>query len=274
MKRIYVYFCCILALLSLPGCKKEGLMTYNASDNIYFNYIVGANPATFTLGNYADSAVFSFAFSRASLTDTLLPVPVKVTGLAQNVDRTFSLSVDPSSTASVNTHYELPSSFVIHAGKTIDTTYIKLKRAADLKTKEVNLLLRLVANDQFKTQLLFRPKQVNSLTAIPIDPRDTVRMQTLKIIFSDKLSAGPYWDSDYWYHFGTFSEKKVRLINQIVGMPLDFWSVPANISTEQTFNRSYYSGFTARYLSDQAAAGNIILEADGITPMKMGYQYP
>jgi len=86
---------------------------------------------------------------------------------------------------------------------------------------------------------------------------------------SDQLQAGPYWSS-YSYYFGEFSEKKVRLINQIAGMPLDYWSVELYSSSQHQSNALYYAGLTFRYLSDQAYNGNTIFEADGVTPLRMG----
>ncbi len=61
-------------------------------------------------------------------------------------------------------------------------------------------------------------------------------------------------------------------MNQVAGMPLSLWSKPAETPQERS-EIAYYGGFMARYLSDQAAAGNTILEDDGITPVKMADRY-
>ena len=254
-----------LILLLITSCKKETLTRYNASDNIYFNLIVDS-PI-----RYSDSTNLSFAFSSPSVTDTVFKLPVAVTGIPGKTDRAFGLTVDANSTAVAGTDYVLPSSFVVHAGKLTDTIAIRFKRTAAIKSKSVFLALRLKENDQFKTQMTYRSRSGSDATG-SIAPGDTIRMQTFKVNLSDQLQAGPYW-KNYSYYFGDFSEKKVRLMNQIAGMPLDFWSVDVYSSQVQQANTLYYGGFFYRYLSDQAFAGNTIFEADGVTPMTMGSQF-
>jgi hypothetical protein len=252
-----------LVILLVTSCKKATLTHYNAADNIYFNFISDTDPV-----RYADTTNVTFAFSNSSVTDTVFHLPVAVTGLAGTTDRTFGLTVDGSSTAVAGTDYVLPSSLLIHAGHIVDTIPIQFKRTAAIRTKAVVLFLRLRANDQFKTQLTFRSRS-SSDQLLYIAPGDTIAMQTFKMILSDMLQAGPYW-TNYSYYFGDFSEKKVRLMNQVSGMPLDFWSVDLYSTQQQQSNALYYGGLMYRYLSDQAFGGNTIFEADGVTPMTMG----
>jgi hypothetical protein len=244
------------------SCKKQSLLTYNASDNIYFNYIADTAPI-----RYSDTVNITFAFSNSSVTDTVFHLPVAVTGQASTKDRVFEVTVDPASTAAASTDYVLPGSFLVHAGRLTDSISILFKRTDILKTSSVSLVLQLKENDQFRTQFPYRGRYGNDLTNIA--PTDTIQVETFKVNLSDMLQAGPYW-SGYSYYFGDFSEKKVRLMNQVTGMPLDFWSVDSYSSTQQQANTLYYGGFMARYLSDQAYQGNIIFEADGITKMTMG----
>jgi hypothetical protein len=250
------------SLLLATACKKESLMTYDADNNIYFHFQIGVDPI-----RYSDSVIVTFAFSSPSVQDTIIHVPVVVTGVAADHDRSYSLTADAGSTAVASTDYVLPSAFVLRAGRTSDTLGVKFKRTAAIKTASVFLKLRLKENDQFRTQIAYQSR--NQYDINYISPGDTISVQTFKIIVSDKLEAGPYWDN-YHYYFGDFSEKKVRLMNQIIGMPLDWWSVDLYISQAQQANTTYYGGFTYRYLSDQAFAGNIIFEDDGVTPMSMG----
>lgn len=271
MKRIFYTSLAGGLLLMAASCKKEALLTYKAADNIYFNYLTGVDPANNNLGQFTDSLDLTFSFSDATVTDTMASIPVAVTGVASDHDRYYALSVNSASTAKSGVNYELPNALLIRAGKTEDTLYIKVKRTPELKTNQLILQLDLKENDQFKTQYLFRPRQGNSQTNIR--DQDTILTTTFKVTMADMLAAGPYWYNHYEYYFGTFSEKKVRLMNQVAGMPLSFWSKPANTPQERS-EVAYYGGFMARYLSDQTAAGNMILEADGITPMKMGYRFP
>lgn len=271
MKRSFYTFLAGGLLLMGASCKKDPLLTYKAADSIYFNFLTGVDPVNNNLGQYTDSLDLTFSFSDASVTDSIVNIPVAVTGVARDYDRTFNLEVDPASTAKPGGNYELPAAFLLRAGKVEDSIRIRVKRAPELKTSMLTLLLKLKENDQFKTQYLFRPRQGNSQTNIR--DQDTIWTTTFKVKMGDMLAPGPYWASSYHYFFGDFSEKKVRLMNQVAGMPLSFWSKPANTAQDRS-EIAYYGGFMARYLSDQAIAGNLILEDDGITPMKMGSRFP
>lgn len=236
------------------SCKREPLITYNVPDNVYFNYNVGFNA-------YRDSMVFSFASSDTSVKDTVLLIPFGVTGVAAAKDRPFKLVVDPASTAVAGTHYELPEA-VMHAGKVVDTLRLRFKRTADLASGKKKLLLGLQPNEFFKTDLTYRI--ISNL--VP----DTVDVLTFSIGASDMLDAGAFWSGTYDAYFGAFSIKKVKFIHDLLGMPLDFWTVAPN--NERRASAIYYASSAARYLGDQAAQGNIIYDEDG-TPMKMGAAY-
>ncbi len=266
MKRSFnILILAAFTLLLAASCKKDKLMTYNASDNIYFNYTYKSPGTDFPY--YVDSVNLTFAFSPDTKEDSILRLPVAVTGTAKNTDRVFDVTVDPDATAMASTDYVLPSSLVVHAGRTIDTMLVTLKRTTALKTNTLFFTMRLKANDQFKTQIQYRSRNSGELTYIA--PGDTSATQFFKVIMSDQLQAGPYW-GNYSYDFGDFSEKKVRLMNEIAGMPLDFWSVDISVSQQQQANALYYAGFMNRYLNDQAYSGHPIFEADGVTLMTMG----
>jgi hypothetical protein len=242
-----------IIILIAASCKKDLLITYNTADNVYFNYKLDFN-------SFIDSIGFSFAYSDASIKDSILLVPIGVTGVPAATDRVFKLVADPASTALAGIHYELPEP-VIHAGKVQDTLRVRFKRAADLASGEKKLILKLQANEFFKTDLQYR--------TINNTGQDTLDILTFSIQASDLLGAGPYW-SFYGTYFGTFSIKKMQFIHDLLEMPLDFWSQAPG--AQQRTAAIYYASTTSRYLGDQAALGNIILDEDG-TPMKMGPGY-
>lgn len=244
----------IIIILALASCKRDPLITYNTDDNVYFKYTISTN-------YYVDSTNFSFAYRDAGVQDTILSVPVAVTGAPAASDRPYKVIVDPASSAVAGTHYQLPE-MVIHAGKVVDTLRLRLKRAADLASGTKKLILHLQPNEFFRTEL--RYKIVNNVA------RDTADLVTFSITMSDILDKGPFWDDYYAAYFGTFSLKKVKFINDLLGMPLDFWSVSPD--NQRRAAATYYASTTSRYLSDQAAQGNIIYDEDG-TPMTMGAGY-
>ena len=240
-------------LLVIISCKKEKLLTYDTKASIYFNYVQNVTVRL-------DTVNVAFAYSATKVQDSTILIPIQIAGVPAGQDREYSLSVDPSSTASAD-HYVLPSKFVIKAGKVTDSFPMKLLRTKDLQDTTKNIILNLRANNNFNTDLQKWP-----VTG------DTINTLTLKINVSDILLAGPYWTGVFAPYFGNFSVKKAQLLNQIVGMPLDFpinGIYDLNLSAKATL----YAIAMSRYLRDQAAAGNTIYEADGITPMTMGASY-
>jgi hypothetical protein len=241
----------IAIVVCLFSCKRDALTTYNSTDNIYFNYDLGFN-------SLRDTVDFSFASKDLTITQEYLRLPFAVTGAPTQNDRAFRLVIDPASTAMPGVHYELPMT-VLHAGRVLDTLDILLKRTADLGSEKKKLILHLEPNELFKTDLKFR------IIGSPV--LDTVDALSFSIGFSDILQDGPFWTTGYASYFGTFSVTKVKLLNTILDMPLDFWTVEPN--NERRAAAVYYAASAARYLKDQAALGNIILDEDG-QPMKMG----
>ena len=250
MKRLLI----IPIIIMAASCKRESLTTYNTGDNLYFNY---ALPPLFL--QYADTLDLSFAYSDNSIRDTIFQLPVAVTGLPSNTDRHFSMVVDPASTAIAGTHFELPE-LVIHAGKVIDTLRLRLKRAPDLNTGTKRIILQLKPNEFFNTDLKYRTVGSSVI--------DSIDMLKFSINVSDLLSAGPYWERDYKPYFGNFSLKKVRFMNDLVGLPLNFWSTPSP-GNHKRAEAIYYASVTGRYLTEQASEGNTIYDEDG-TAMTMG----
>jgi hypothetical protein len=244
----------ILPVIILFSCKKEKLLTYDTKDNVYFNFVQN-------ITNRLDTLNISFAYSPATVQDSTFLMPVTVTGAPKDVDREYSLIVDPSSTASAADHYVLPQKFIIRAGKLTDSFPVKLLRTKDLQDTAKNIILTLHPNDNFNTDF----------QKIPVTG-DTLNTLTFKLNVSDILQAGPYWTSVFATYFGTFSVKKVQLMNQVVGMPLNFPIVGLS-DLNLAADASFYAISMSRYLQDQAAAGLTIHENDGITPMTMGASY-
>ncbi len=236
------------------ACKKEKLLTYDAPDSIYFQLM--------HITTQIDSTSLSFAYSPASVQDSTIMIPVAVTGVAAKTDREYSVAVDPASTAKQGTHYVLPSKFVLPAGVLIDSFPVKFTRTTDLQDTTLKLVLDLKQNVSFHTDI---PIFIGS---------DTVNALSVTISVSDIMVPGPYWTSIFNAYFGSFSVKKVKLLNQVTGMPLDF---PINgiFYAGLTFGAqaSNYAITMSRYLEDQAASGHTVYEDDGVTPMVMAASY-
>lgn len=252
-RSIYILVLALIAVCT-AACKKETLLTYNAQDNIYFNYKEG--------GQNIDSTTITFAYSVVAVKDSIFKMPFAVTGSASNHDRTYTVTIDKSSTAIAGQHYIAPTTFVLHANRLTDTMFIKVLRSADLQNQTVRLKLNLLPSADFHTDI----KSVITVLST------TINTLSFKLDIADILGPGKYWSSMTPY-FGTFSIKKVRLINQVAGMPLNYYISAWLYDLQGSARLALYAITTARYLSDQKALGHTIYEDDGVTPMQMGAAY-
>lgn len=228
MRTTICYFLLAPLIITIAGsCKKEQLLTYNANSNIYFDYRQGVNPAANQAGTLVDSLAYSFAYSDASVKEAIVPIPVTVSGLPQNTDRSFELIVEAGASATQGKHYELPV-LTMRAGRLRDTVFLKLKRTEELKDGGVSMKLHLQPNQYFDTLLVTR-----LALGVPVP------VLSFKISVTDELTQGPSW-STFSTFFGAFSKKKMLLMHDITGLPLDFWAV-ATVTGEQRAAATYLS---------------------------------
>ena len=245
-----------LFLFLFFACKQQTLLTYNSvnsTNNIYFCDSNGSEQL--------DTAFVSFAYSASSVHDSTIGITLRVTGVASPYNRTYGIAVDPASTAVAGTDFVLPDSFVFRAGLYQDTLFVKFLRATELQDTTHYLVLDLKATPDFSINIPFLYDALG----------DTVSATSFKIGVNDILTAGAYWGDIFQAYFGTFSVKKVELMNQIVGMPLNFWTNLNNLDLGP--QAIYYAITFAKYLNAQAAAGDTVYEADGVTPMMMAAAY-
>ncbi len=238
----------ILSGMILSSCKKEGLLLYNAPDNIYFYPKMGM-----TYLGVNNDLDLTFAYGSPSATDTVIALPVAVTGSPQNTDRPLLLKADSSSTAIAGIHYELiKESLFIHAGKQQDTILIRLKRTADLSETVFRLSLNLMANEYFETTL-------KPMAPLYDDPGLRIGPVThYQINFSDIALPPPGWQE---YYFGTFTIKKWELINSLNRLDRSFFL--NQLSYEQQGLLPAYSIVLYRYLIEKGENGETVYEEDG-----------
>lgn len=249
MKKILILSILFLSILGLTSCSQDEIETYKETDNIYFS------PAEYRYGinaPYIDSTGFSFGFKKASITEQIYKIPIRVQGNISNVDRKIKLTVDPTSTAIEGTHFTLPDNIVLRAGKEVDTVAVTVKRTPDMKTNSFTLVLNLEENEFFTTRM--ESKIVNILTG------KTMSYVRFKLSFDDKFGQPKGWFVPY---YGTFSEKKFFLMCDLIGLdPVIFDQNPGSPGLSVS-EMGYYQNFMRRYLADQKAAGNTIYEENG-----------
>lgn len=257
MKKIKLLFA-VMALFAvglIASCKKDTLLTYSIADNIYFRYAPS--------NNLASSATITFGYSPLSVTDSTFKIPVTITGTASSTDRTYNILVDTGTTAVAGKHYVLPTSFVFRKNLYTDTLKVKFLRTADEKTAAVSLRLTLQPTNDLHTDLKILTVN-NTSTSV----------NTFKMYISDILVKDPtYYDNSFAPYFGVWSAKKMYLINQITGMPLNYLTILAFYDAQYTAKLSYYAITMTNYLNAQKAAGHTVYEDDGTTVMTMGPNY-
>lgn len=237
-----------IALFCTTACEKE-LATYSETNGVYFSMTEDEERI--------DTAKVTFAYTPAFMTDTTVLIPVRTLGVVSAEDRKFDLRVVPENTTAVKgQHYEeLAASYTIPAGKNIFQLPVTLHRTAEMLTDTFQLQVELMANEHFNQQL--QDEIVNAATG------QKVSLVRFTIQINDVLSKPlTWWD----YMLGIFSRKKLLLISGISGERLaDF-----NDRTIITISKLTFLGkYMQKYLNDEAAKGNVILDEDG-TPMVMG----
>jgi hypothetical protein len=253
--RVLKYTGSCFLLLGLFSCKKEKLITYNTEDNIYFKYTV--------TNNFIDTANFSFGYSPLSVQDSVFRIPVFVTGAPADHDRVYKVAAVPEGTTAIaGTNYVLPSPAVFRAGRVTDTLTIKFLRAANLQQGAKKLQIRLLPSEELKT----------GITSFSTIVTGELNILNFRFNISDEIGPGNSWTGVFQTYFGNFSVKKVRLINTVAGMPLDYYTTGWLTDLNLAARAASWAIFMSRYLADQKAAGNTILDEDG-TEMMMGPAY-
>lgn len=252
MKRpiIFILFTALLA----GGCQKKQIDLYSGENTIYFS-LAADEPAVNSGQVKQDSLNVTFAFSINN--DSVIKIPLRVTGAPAATSRVYQVKVLPGSTARQGIHFDfVDKEFAIPAGSNEDSVRIRLHRTADLKSNEMLLLLGLEANQFFTTRM---GDEVVTGSTRPLS------LNTFRIYYSDMLKQPETWVD---YYLGTFSARKFYLIGQVLDVDLSRFSGPAyaNISYQELL---YYGIAMQRYLNLMRSEGNPILEDDG-TEMVMG----
>lgn len=243
-KLIYNLFIAATACM-LFACEKK-IPTYSGENNIYFS-------------NTADSSKITFAFDKENKKDSTILVRVYTTGPVSDVDRKFNLIIiDSSTNAKSGVQYTLLNDgYVIKAGQAFVNLAFKLNRMPDMVSKTYYINMILAPNDNFTTNYTWEWVNLKNGTL------KQLMMYTIR--FDDVLAQPKAWLTS---SFGTFSRKKLYALSEFFDIELPVWNVTGSGGISAVLMITYGKVFQ-RYLNDEAAKGNVILDEDG-TPMKMG----
>lgn len=200
----------IIALLAiapafLTSCSDDA-EGYSGNAGIYFVYS----------GN-------SYKMNYSFLTTTEDYIDAKITvqtlGLPSKSDRTFTMAIERSlSTATEGVDFEeLPTKFVMPAGKTETVVTVRLKCTPRLENEEVRLALQLYKSDDFTDLLLDRSLVV--------------------LYWSNQLTKPARWDAIYKMYFGDYSKVKHRYILATLG-----WTEEEFLAAENNAEKLSFGG--------------------------------
>ncbi|MDI3319802.1 DUF4843 domain-containing protein [Pinibacter soli] len=250
------------SILLMTSCEK-GLMTFdNKNADVYF-YNAGIKLAL------TDTALVTFGYSESN--DTIIKIPIAITGIPMDHDREYKMIADAASTAIAGSHYDLPSILTIKKNAIYDTVKLVLHRTPDMDrsgTKVYKLYLDLMPNENFDTLL-------NSHTSSR-SPYYTANTVKLKITISAAVSKPQSWGGTATVpspYFGTFTPTKMFFICDYVGLSPVWWGTdPTGITLGDAIA---YATAVKRFLDQKALAKDtvydeIIPPATVAMPMKMG----
>lgn len=249
--RFSLFIVTILGLFTL-SCSKKGLELYDEpthGSSIYFKEAITAK-STLT-------RTVSFGFVGYSITDSVVAIPVAVTGAPGDHDRQFQLKVTDSTTAIADKHYTFLRPPVIRAGMVVDTLLLKINRTADMASNTYRLDLLLEQNAAFMTKL-----------------GDTSKLYLKYKILLDDVAGVSYLWTTYARraavvsYFGAYSRKKVDLMMEVLNLKPAFFYDPAANTLTSTQLLSY-GRYMYYWLNKEAAEGRVYLDENG-TEIKMG----
>ncbi|WP_158622493.1 DUF4843 domain-containing protein [Pedobacter sp. KBW06] len=253
MKKYIYLVIALVAIGSLFSACKKDLKTFEGATGIYFL------PSVFAWEKkpVGDSTVISFSYAKNTMTDSVVLIPVMISGPTSTIDKEFKLTIDPASTAVPNTHYEiLNKNFAIPANGQVAIVGIKLHRTPDMLTKDYSIILNLESNENFKTTMADRV--LDAATGRKIS---YIRY---KIHLNDILKKPAAWLE---YYLGPFSRKKLFLMAETAEIK-DIGDLD-NTNLTSISKLVFYGTFMQRYLNEMKASGKTIYEEDG-KEMRMG----
>lgn len=184
----------------LTGCEKEDIDRFSPEYSALNIWLGSSNIPL-------DEQIYNYSYS---IGEKAVPFYVRVSGLAADVDRTFTLEAVSGSLAEANGSYRTET-YTIPAGATeaefelyFDSSKLAPGAFAD---KDGEIVFRMADNDSFRT--------------------GAKELSALKFVLRNYLSRPDDWDSAtfpyraYSLYFGAYSEVKYKFMIEVTGL-VDF----------------------------------------------------
>lgn len=268
MKKVSFYRNFMFASLVLLGCKAD-MIDYKGKAGVYFAvqhpWISGGGDST--TWEYAPKTEVPFIVTTSS--DSLVRLKVKLLGNLVNKDRTFKMVVvDSGTTAIKGEDFEWPKNeFVMEANSSITDVFVQVYKTPSLKDTMRKIMFELVPTPDFQLpintwypapgQYGYSPKP-----GAPVEDISAIRHT---IVLSDVITNQPTG----WYagFFGDFSKKKFDVLSEWFNLTWNDF-----LRENMDPNRARAFAQKAKYkLQELEEQGTPVMEADGVTPMTMGF---
>lgn len=251
----YILYIIAVGCILFGGCEKD-LETYEGGSGIYFN-----NNEMLT-----DTIAVAWGMKPSSEKTQTLTLQVDVYGYVASYDRSFSIEIvsaeDDTLRAEEGVDYaSFPLEYVIPANEASTEIDVPLLRRENLTEKPRRFTIKLLENDELRF-IYSRQTMVDSVTYRPLDYQRV-------IIMSEDFPRPGWWSRDGQSRFGDFSQKKAALICDVMGIDRETWLGSVGFGNFTQGYLSYVGQAMYRYLEEQKALGNVILDEDG-EPMEMG----
>ncbi|MBR0523436.1 MAG: DUF4843 domain-containing protein [Prevotella sp.] len=246
IRRAVVFLCLTLLVPCLLSSCDEKMMDYEGPESVYFLQYTGMgmkyyNTSSTNLMNYTEQEID-------------YPVAVTVTGETRDYDRPYLIAAAEGTTAVEGVDYRIPSGGVIKAGTYNDTIIVKLLKNDKLYNESVKLVLTVVPNEYFTTDLS------------AIQPKDAFDPRFFELTFTSMMDK-PFWWESYSTttdvengNLGFFTAKKISLINEQYNLTYADWLQGSGMTTTKV--RYIYLRF-GKYLIQQYRNHTPVLEDDG-----------
>ncbi len=249
----YCLFYIGIIFFTLLGCEKD-MMNYEGSDSVYFDVQYQSNGESWYDSTRTAHQYYKLlAFGNADLATTELDFKIKVAvaGSIKDYDRPFSIEVvKDSSTALENEDFVLSGDNIIQKGANCTYITIKVYRSEKLKEHTLSVLLHLLPNEHFRTDISdvgVIPGRLNDLADTMLYNNPDPRL--LAIFFDDKFIAPKAWND---YQLGECTEEKFELVLRLTG-----WDEYEYFRSEDSYNKMLGG---KRYLIIQSIVGKYIME--------------
>ncbi len=255
----------------MTGCEHQDLDLYSGVPAAVFiqevnEYDVYGNPLSYR----PNAPELSFSSYSPSITYAYISFTVRLAGEVADYDRPYLLTVDPENTTAIEgVDYDMSeNTFTIAANQNSDLVRVKVLRNDRLLHDTYKITFRLEANENFELAInQYKNSSSWNVDGVMYDAT------AYSVSFSEKYTAPDFWQRYEDTYFGTFSAKKLSMVNTIMGWTQDDWEY-AGYSGQKILPGKLPFAMTAmrRLLIEEAEKGTPVIDDDG-NPMQLAADY-